>query len=130
MLGVVSINLKKRTKRGLLNVVRSISNTLFGILDGNDAIYCNNEIKKLNENQEFILNLLRRQTSITECTVHILKFERNKANNNNKECRAFSLKVQELLPVINKINKNVNQEYLTLIINFPVFFLNLLHFVK
>lgn len=62
-----------RTKRGLLNIVGNIANQLFGVLDNKFAEKYEEDIAMGTENQQYMLELMKNQTSITEATDNILK---------------------------------------------------------
>ena len=62
------------SKRGLVNAVGSLAKQLFGTLDENDAVYYDEQIKILHENEKHLQSLLNQQTSVKESVVgHINK---------------------------------------------------------
>lgn len=67
----------RRQKRGLFNAVGSLSKTLFGTLDENDARAYDEKITKVQQNEDYLLHLIRNHTSIIETTVNIFNRTRS-----------------------------------------------------
>lgn len=62
---------EKRQRRGLFNAVGSLSKTLFGTLDDDDAQKYNEQIETIKTNQDHLLLLIKNQTLIVETTANI-----------------------------------------------------------
>lgn len=63
----------KRTKRGLINGVGYIANSLFGVLDDRFAEKYDKDIRTIQKNQNHLLNLYKQHTSIIEGEYNLLK---------------------------------------------------------
>ena len=79
-----------RNKRGLINIIGTAANTLFGTLDDNDAQYYEAQINLLQKNDKHILELLKVHTSIEETTKNIVN------KNNELIYRQFQLLEKEI----------------------------------
>lgn len=66
-----------RRKRGLINAVGSVTNVLFGVLDQGFADKYEEDIGKIRQNDEHLLQLIKNQTTIFEAQQNIIK--RNEA---------------------------------------------------
>ncbi|CAG9135185.1 unnamed protein product [Plutella xylostella] len=66
-------HLMKRKKRGLINGVGYVANSLFGVLDQRFADKYQEDIKTMQNNQNYLLQLIKNQTSIVELENAILK---------------------------------------------------------
>ncbi|KAJ8723327.1 hypothetical protein PYW08_003239 [Mythimna loreyi] len=64
---------RSRTRRGLVNAVGSIANTLFGVLDQSFADKYQRDIEIINSNEKHLLQLWKNQTSVVEAEYNILK---------------------------------------------------------
>lgn len=62
-----------RSKRGALNIVGNIANSLFGILDSEYANHISNTIQQVEQNESYLLALLKNQTSIVDSTINIIR---------------------------------------------------------
>lgn len=91
--------LKGRIKRGAINVVGNVANSLFGILDSNYAEQMSNTINAVRENENHLKQLLINQTSIIDTTLNVFKQdERNikqKFNNIDGKLTEFASKLHE-----------------------------------
>lgn len=65
--------LKGRVKRGAVNVVGNIANSLFGVLDSNYAEEMSTTINTIKENEHHLKRLLMNQTSIIDATLNVFK---------------------------------------------------------
>lgn len=63
----------KRIKRGLINGVGYIANSLFGVLDDRFAEKYNQDIKLLQNNQDHLLRLYKQHTSIIEGEYNLIR---------------------------------------------------------
>lgn len=77
-----------REKRAPLNVVGSLANTLFGILDQDDAARYDAEIQKLKVDQKFAAELLKQNTVLTERTIRAMNTTFSGINRKLKELEA------------------------------------------
>ncbi|CAG9113625.1 unnamed protein product [Plutella xylostella] len=66
-------HLMKRKKRGLINGVGYVANSLFGVLDQRFADKYQEDIQTMQNNQNYLLQLIKNQTSIVELENTILK---------------------------------------------------------
>lgn len=62
-----------RRKRGYFNGVGSLTRTLFGILDEDFAEKYEKDIEKVHTNEDYLLNLIKNQTTIIEAENSILR---------------------------------------------------------
>jgi len=63
----------KRTKRGAVDIVGNIANTLFGVLDSNYETKMSATIKELKDNGHHLERLLKNQTSVIDSTINVMK---------------------------------------------------------
>lgn len=63
----------QRIKRGAVNIVGNIANSLFGILDSEYAQQMVTTIETVKKNENHLQHLLKNQTSILDSTINILK---------------------------------------------------------
>lgn len=87
---------KSRQKRGAIDFVGNIAHSLFGILDSEYAEKMSSTITNLQEDDTFMLKLLKDQTSVINSTMNIVKEELTTAKYNFDNLHAQ----------INKISKN------------------------
>ncbi|KAF9813615.1 hypothetical protein SFRURICE_014993 [Spodoptera frugiperda] len=66
-------NTRMRTRRGLINAVGSIANSLFGVLDESFAEKYKQDIELVHRNQNHLAELWKNQTSIVEAEHNILQ---------------------------------------------------------
>ena len=64
---------RARQRRGLINGIGYVANSLFGVLDERFAEQYKKDIQLVKQNQRHIDNLLRNQTSIVEAEYNVLK---------------------------------------------------------
>ena len=74
--------LKNRNKRGLINIIGSAANFMFGTLDQEDKENLENQIKNLDNNSD--LEFLKKQTKIISSTLIELENNRIMINNHTK----------------------------------------------
>ncbi|CAG9133832.1 unnamed protein product [Plutella xylostella] len=67
----------KRKKRGLINGVGYVANSLFGILDDNFAEQYEKDIQKITQNENHIQDLVKNQTLVLEAESNILHRNEN-----------------------------------------------------
>lgn len=63
----------RRLRRAPFEIIGTIQSSLFGVLDQTYADYIENEINKVKDNENYLLNLAKNQTSIMEVTANVLK---------------------------------------------------------
>ncbi|KAH9645554.1 hypothetical protein HF086_005203 [Spodoptera exigua] len=73
-------HLSYRSKRGLIDGVGYVANSLFGILDQRFADEYHKDIQNVQKNEDYILRLLKNQTSIVEIENDILKKNEDNIN--------------------------------------------------
>lgn len=74
----------QRIKRGLINGVGSIANSLFGVLDQNFADKYEQDIKLIKKNQKHLAALWKNQTSVVEAEFNLLKRTENIIDQHHK----------------------------------------------
>ncbi|KAL7726124.1 hypothetical protein ACLKA6_002594 [Drosophila palustris] len=62
-----------RKRRSPFDAVGNIANSLLGVLDSNYANEMTKVIKKVQTNEEFVLSLLKNQTSVLDSTINVVK---------------------------------------------------------
>ncbi|KAL7726462.1 hypothetical protein ACLKA6_001084 [Drosophila palustris] len=62
-----------RKRRSPFDAVGNIANSLIGVLDSNYANEMTKVIKKVQTNEEFVLSLLKNQTSVLDSTINVVK---------------------------------------------------------
>lgn len=77
-----------REKRGALNIVGSLANTLFGIMDQEDAARYDADIQKLKLDQKFAAELIKQNTVINEKTIKAVNTTFFEVNRKLKELEA------------------------------------------
>lgn len=101
----------KRSRRGLINVVGTLSKTLFGTLDEEDAKHYDSQIQNLKKNEDHLLELLKAQTLIVDKTVNLF----NKTMSDIQlEFDTIQNKFDKLSQSLNMISKGVNTSILGL----------------
>jgi len=63
----------KRTKRGAVDIVGNVANSLFGVLDSNYETKMSETIHQLRSNDNHLESLLKNQTSLIDSTINIMK---------------------------------------------------------
>lgn len=64
-----TITAKPRAKRAWFNLLGSALKTVFGTLDQNDALFYNNAINNIDQNEKHYLNLLEQQVQVIKSTI-------------------------------------------------------------
>lgn len=64
---------RSRSRRGLINAVGSIANSLFGVLDQSFADKYQQDIELVNSNEKHLMQLWKNQTSVVEAEYNVLK---------------------------------------------------------
>lgn len=100
-----NILLKRRTKRGAINVVGNIANSLFGILDSNYAEQMSNTINAVNDNENHLKQLLMNQTSIIDTTLNVLKQDEENVK------QKFNSVDNQLSEMASRLHKNEKELY-------------------
>ncbi|KAF9798223.1 hypothetical protein SFRURICE_010821, partial [Spodoptera frugiperda] len=67
------LSARTRTKRGLINGVGYLANTLFGVLDDRFSEQYEKDITQVRENQKHLTQLWKNQTSVMEAEYNLLK---------------------------------------------------------
>lgn len=92
---------KGRTKRGAINLIGNLANTLFGVLDSEYANEMAITISKVEQNEMHLSELLKNQTSLIDATINVIK--------RNEETRNQHL--NQLEQQISRISLDVNQTH-------------------
>lgn len=94
----VLLNTPNRVRRGLFNAVGTISKTLFGTLDEDDAKLYDEQIKNLTLNQNKFLSLMKSQTLIVEATTNLFRKTRDEIE------KEFQIMRHKLKSIVIKTN--------------------------
>lgn len=70
----------KRTKRGLINIIGSVSKALFGTLSEDDANYYLTQFQNLKSTDVKHSNIIKRQTSLIESAIHTMNVTFSRQN--------------------------------------------------
>lgn len=93
-----------RQRRGLINGVGYLANTLFGVLDQHFADKYSEDIELIRNNQQHLVNLWRNQTSIVESEFNLLK--RTEASM-ERQYNIISSRLNSLDKATNDLNKQI-----------------------
>lgn len=97
-------NIRIRSKRAPLEIIGSIANGLFGILDQDFAEKYERQIKNIQENEDVLRELLRNQTSITEKTINVIKKSSEAVNH---QLNIFERHIQVITEGVNKAEEEL-----------------------
>ncbi|KAF9404520.1 hypothetical protein HW555_014301, partial [Spodoptera exigua] len=95
-----------RLRRGLVNGVGYIANSLFGVLDERFAEKYKSDIEQISHNEKHLQNLIKNQTSIMESEFNIL---RRNENVMNKQFSFINQRLQDLAREVYEV-RLVNQD--------------------
>lgn len=112
-----------RSKRGALNIVGNVANSLFGILDSEYADHISDTIQKVKENESHLLNLFKNQTSIVDSTINIIRKNQLAAKARFKQ---LEQEIKNYSAAMQDINNVLIQIHLTQLFNSGVLELNLI----
>lgn len=98
-------NVLTRQKRGLIDGVGNIANSLFGVLDNKFAEKYETDISLLKDNQHHLLNLWKNQTSVIEAEYNLLKRTESSIQQQHK---LFNRHVNEMEDKINKVKTDID----------------------
>ncbi|XP_037915046.1 uncharacterized protein LOC119653958 [Hermetia illucens] len=96
--------MSRRHKRGALNIVGNLANSLFGVLDSDYATKMTETIKNLKGNDEHLLQLMKNQTSIVDSTVNVMM---NLEQSTHKSMQTLNVALNHTATQTNKIAKEV-----------------------
>lgn len=85
----------RRRKRGFINGVGYLANSLFGVLDQHFAEQYQNDITLIRDNEKHLLQLFKNQTSIIEAENNILKRTEDSINNQYKIINQHIINLQK-----------------------------------
>ncbi|CAH0724546.1 unnamed protein product, partial [Brenthis ino] len=86
----------KRRRRGLINGVGYIANSLFGVLDDHFAEQYKQDIQLTRDNENHLALLLKNQTSVLEVEYNILKRNEESLNKQHKMHNQLSMNLENL----------------------------------
>jgi hypothetical protein len=86
-----------RLRRGILNFVGEISKILFGTLDERDADYYDEQIRKFEENSDYITDILKQQVCVIKTTLGAFNDTLAVIENNDKLVRKGLSNIQTYL---------------------------------
>lgn len=84
----------KRPKRGAVNILGNIANSLFGILDSEYAQQMSITIDSVKENENHLQRLLKNQTSILDATINVIKQDQTSVNEKFKSIDVQTNEIQ------------------------------------
>ena len=93
----------KRVKRGAIDVIGNVANSLFGVLDSNHEARMSATIHELRANDDHLENLLKNQTSLIDSTINVIKKEFLSTASKFEECLIFETSVIVLSCFHNKV---------------------------
>ena len=98
-----------RKRRGLIDGVGYVANSLFGILDQQFANQYQKDISLIRENQKHLATLWRNQTSVVEAEYNLLKRTEDTIN---KQHKIINQHLNNLSNAVNSMNKDIIHEEL------------------
>ena len=101
------------SKRGLINAIGSISKTLFGTMDDEDAKTINEQIKMLQDRQQTAEHIAKNQLTVLQATIGRVKNLEQTINYNENLLANTTTRIQQQLG--NIIQREEIEEYLLLI---------------
>lgn len=104
---LINNQIGKRQKRGLINGVGYLANSLFGVLDERFCEKYEQDIKKISLNENHLQNLLKNQTSIIEAQANIL--HRNEITM-NKQFKTLQKHLEEITLLENRSQAEIHNE--------------------
>ncbi|KAL0838691.1 hypothetical protein ABMA28_016761 [Loxostege sticticalis] len=93
---------RSRRRRGLIDGVGYIANSLFGVLDERFAEKYEQDIKLIKDNQKHLASLWKNQTSVVAAEFNLLKRTEDIMNKHHK---IINKKINQLVNAINPINE-------------------------
>lgn len=78
MVNIAETEILHRQKRGWFDGVGKGAHELFGIMDGDDAVHYDSEIRNLRNNENYLKDLIKNQTVIQEITSNIIRSDEQK----------------------------------------------------
>ncbi|VVD00463.1 unnamed protein product [Leptidea sinapis] len=87
---------ERRQRRGLINGVGYLANTLFGVLDERFADQYKQDIQVIQYNENHLVSLMKNQTSIIEAQYNVLKRNEISINKQHKLLNLLSMKLNKL----------------------------------
>ncbi|CAG9126303.1 unnamed protein product [Plutella xylostella] len=96
---------RRRRRRGLVNLVGNVANTLFGVLDSQFAEKYENDINLIKQNQNHLAMLWKNQTSIVEAEFNFIKRSEDIMDKHHK---AINKRLLNLEQNQNNIQKDLN----------------------
>ncbi|XP_028171358.1 uncharacterized protein LOC114360768 [Ostrinia furnacalis] len=106
---------RSRRRRGLINAVGSVANTLFGVLDEKFAEQYQKDITLIHDNEQHLASLWRNQTSIVEAEYNLLKRSEEAINKQHKLVNKHLIKIENAVNILNSEVFNISQaNYMTL----------------
>ena len=100
---------RRRRRRGLINGVGYMANSLFGVLDQSFAEQYRKDITLLQDNQDHLAQLWKNQTSIIEAEFNLLK---RTEQTMNKQHKLIHEHILDLEVAIDSIKNNVEKSYI------------------
>lgn len=96
----------KRVRRGAINLVGNIANSLFGVLDSHYAEHMSNTINAINKDETHLHQLLRNQTSIIDATLNVFKQEESEIK---EKFDALDAQLTEIVSRIHEVEQEIHQ---------------------
>lgn len=101
----------RRRRRGIINGVGYLANTLFGVLDERFAEKYQQDIQLIQDNENHLRSLMKNQTIIFEAQYNILKREEQSINKQHKYLHQLNNKIDNLSNAFkheSEINSQIN----------------------
>ncbi|KAJ8723447.1 hypothetical protein PYW08_003359 [Mythimna loreyi] len=87
-------------KRGLINGVGYLANSLFGVLDERFADQYKQDIQSIQDNENHFLSLIKQQTTVIEAEYNVLKRNEQAINKQYKMLNSLSIKLDKMENVL------------------------------
>ncbi|CAD7083678.1 unnamed protein product [Hermetia illucens] len=93
-------------KRGAFNIIGTVANSLFGVLDSNYATEMSEKINDIDQNENWFMSLLKNHTSILDATINIMKENQETID---QRCKALEEKLEEVVNQGNNVTDALYQ---------------------
>lgn len=94
-----------RSRRGAINLVGNIANSLFGVLDSQYAEDMSKNIAQIKTNEDYMMKMLKNQTSIIDSTINIMKKDQELIK------QKFEQLDNQFTQIIKRTNNNTEELY-------------------
>lgn len=105
---ISSKNIHDRRKRAAFGIIGSVSKSLFGTLNEDDAEYYSGLISDLREDNTYLVKLIQNQTSILDTTVNVVQQTEDSINTQFSSFQNQLNQINTLMNIVNKDNEKNN----------------------